>query len=177
MTKLWIALALAAALGTAAPTGAQTMTQPAPADSMVLPTTAAPADSVSGTLQTQPLEPIPPAAAAPTPAPTAPAAPPPAQAPPAQSQPQAAKSAPAAADPFKKGNVRLALTAGWGQSFDDSYMIIGGGLSYYLRRGLDVGVDFERWFLGEPGATGAPHEAAPDALTIRRRLLPAFVHR
>ncbi len=62
-------------------------------------------------------------------------------------------SARVAADPFAKGNVRLSLTAGWGQTFDDSYMIVGGGLSYYLRRGLDAGLDFEQWFFGEPGVS------------------------
>jgi len=29
-------------------------------------------------------------------------------------------------------------------------MILGAGLGYYLRRGLDIGVDYEAWVFGDP---------------------------
>jgi hypothetical protein len=97
-----------------------------------------------------------PAPPAPAPATTAPA---PATAPlPAAAAPAAvtATAAPASAAPaqeagmFSKGNRRVNGVVGWGHSFDNDYLLIGLGVGYYIRNGLDVGVDFEGWFLADP---------------------------
>jgi hypothetical protein len=100
------------------------------------------------------------AAHAPAPAATTPAVttPPPAPAPAATPPPattsatvSASSSAPVkAAGMFSKGNKRLTATAGWGHSFDTDYLLLGSGAGYYLANGLDVGVDFEGWLIGDP---------------------------
>src|SRR5262245_25848505 len=51
---------------------------------------------------------------------------------------------------FSKGRKRITITGGWGQSFDDDYLLLGIGFGYFMANGLDVGVDFEGWLLGEP---------------------------
>ena len=101
-------------------------------------------------------------AAAHTPAPAAttapavttpPATPPPAATtpPPATTTATASSAAPAqSAGMFSKGNKRLTGTLGWGHSFDTDYLLLGIGAGYYLANGLDVGVDFEGWLIGDP---------------------------
>jgi hypothetical protein len=86
-----------------------------------------------------------PAAVTPTPAAAAPA--------PATTSAtvSASSSAPVqAAGMFSKGNKRVTATAGWGHSFDTDYLLLGVGAGYYLANGLDVGVDFEGWLIGDP---------------------------
>ena len=51
---------------------------------------------------------------------------------------------------FAKGHRRLSITGGWGQSFGDDYLLLGVGAGYFLADGLDVGVDFEAWLIGDP---------------------------
>jgi|KBSSwiStaDraftv2_1062776.scaffolds.fasta_scaffold07075_5 hypothetical protein len=100
-------------------------------------------------------------AAAHTPAPAAaPAvATPPATPPPAATTPPATTSATVsasssaplqAAGMFSKGNKRVTGTLGWGHSFNTDYLLLGIGAGYYLANGLDVGVDFEGWLIGDP---------------------------
>jgi hypothetical protein len=87
----------------------------------------------------------------------APTTPPPATPPPA-TPPPAAASAHATASPgsakvagmFSKGNRRVNATAGWGHSFDTDYLLLGVGVGYYIANGLDVGMDFEGWLIGDP---------------------------
>jgi len=63
----------------------------------------------------------------------------------------ASSSAPVqAAGMFSKGNKRVSGTIGWGHSFDTDYLLIGIGAGYYLANGLDVGLDFEGWLVGDP---------------------------
>jgi hypothetical protein len=106
------------------------MAQAPPSDS----TTVAKPDSTAAAPVT------PPPAASPAPAVTATAhtTPPPAAAP-AQG-----------AGMFSKGNKRLTGTVGWGHSFGNDYLLVGVGAGYYLANGLDVGLDFEGWFIGDP---------------------------
>ncbi|HXJ70436.1 MAG TPA: hypothetical protein VNM39_16145 [Verrucomicrobiae bacterium] len=95
------------------------------------------------------------AAAPATPAPATPAATTPA---PAAAAPAAvtATATPTAAAPvkeagmFSKGNKRVSGMVGWGHSFDTDYLLLGIGVGYFLANGLDVGVDFEGWLVGDP---------------------------
>ncbi|HEX5099347.1 MAG TPA: hypothetical protein VFV94_07590 [Polyangiaceae bacterium] len=54
------------------------------------------------------------------------------------------------AGPFSRGSVRLSLLIGTGYTPTDNYLILGGGVGYYLLDGLELGVDYEAWFLAEP---------------------------
>ena len=93
-----------------------------------------------------------PAPAAPAPATAAPA-PAPAAAAPAAVTATASPSSAApvqAAGMFSKGNKRVHGTIGWGHSFNTDYLLLGIGAGYYLANGLDVGVDFEGWLIGDP---------------------------
>ena len=51
---------------------------------------------------------------------------------------------------FSKGQRRITVTGGWGQSFGTDYLLLGIGIGYYLANGLDIGLDFEGWLLGDP---------------------------
>jgi hypothetical protein len=51
---------------------------------------------------------------------------------------------------FSRGRVRLSLIAGSGSAVDHTYLILGGGVGYFLLDGLEVGVDYEAWLLGKP---------------------------
>jgi hypothetical protein len=92
------------------------------------------------------------AAATPAPAVVTPAPAPAAAAPAAVT----ATAAPASAAPvqaagmFSKGNRRVNGMIGWGHSFGNDYLLVGLGAGYYVANGLDVGVDFEGWFVGDP---------------------------
>lgn len=51
---------------------------------------------------------------------------------------------------FSKGSTTLGVIAGSGSAFNDSYLILGVGAGYYPVRGLEVGVDVQHWFSGDP---------------------------
>jgi hypothetical protein len=51
---------------------------------------------------------------------------------------------------FSKGKRRVSGVVGYARSFDSDYLLVGVGVGYFIRNGLDVGVDFEGWFLGDP---------------------------
>ncbi len=52
--------------------------------------------------------------------------------------------------PFKKGKVRVGFYGGAGSTWGQTYLIIGGGVGYYLLNGLEAGVDLEGWILESP---------------------------
>jgi len=52
--------------------------------------------------------------------------------------------------PFKKGKVRVGFYGGAGSTWGHTYLIIGGGVGYYLLNGLEAGVDLEGWVLESP---------------------------
>jgi len=52
---------------------------------------------------------------------------------------------------FSKGRTHFFVTAGNGYAFDESYLVLGVGLSYYLIDGLNVGLSFESWSGSDPG--------------------------
>ena len=58
-----------------------------------------------------------------------------------------------AAGAFAKGRTHFVLTAGTGYAFDESYLVLGIGASYYVVDGLNVGLHFESWSSGDPGMT------------------------
>jgi hypothetical protein len=66
----------------------------------------------------------------------------------------AATPAPAAAPQnagmFSKGKRRVSGTIGWGSSYGNDYLLVGLGVGYFIRNGIDVGVDLEGWFIGDP---------------------------
>lgn len=66
-----------------------------------------------------------------------------------------AASAAAAADvgaagAFSRGRMHFVVTAGSGSAFDESYLVLGIGASYYLVDGLSVGAHYESWTGADP---------------------------
>lgn len=52
---------------------------------------------------------------------------------------------------FNKGRTHAAVTVGNGHAFDESYLVLGVGVSYYLIDGLSVGLSAESWTGSDPG--------------------------
>jgi hypothetical protein len=149
--------------------------EPPPEPTSAPPPAAAPAAGITTT-------PPPAAAPAPSTAPppaTAPApstAPPPAAAPAAQSAetpPPAQAAAPAGRkEPFSKGTTRVSITGGWGRSFNEDYLMLGIGAGRFIANGLNFGVDFEAWMLGDPGVFKISPNVGYVLSSPRRRTKP-----
>lgn len=56
----------------------------------------------------------------------------------------------AEAGSFSRGRVHTSLLAGQGSAYGDQYFILGVGAGYYILDGLQVGLDAEGWFGGDP---------------------------
>jgi hypothetical protein len=56
-------------------------------------------------------------------------------------------------DPFADGSMRASVLVGNGYAFDDSYLIFGIGVGYFLAKGLELGLDGEFWTGGTHGIT------------------------
>jgi hypothetical protein len=56
-----------------------------------------------------------------------------------------------AAGVFSKGRTHFVVTAGNGYAFDESYLVLGVGVSYYVIDGLNVGLSLESWSGSDPG--------------------------
>lgn len=54
---------------------------------------------------------------------------------------------------FGQGRTHVVATAGTGHAFNESYLVLGVGVSYYIIDGLNVGLSFESWSGGDPGMT------------------------
>jgi len=54
---------------------------------------------------------------------------------------------------FSKDSTSLGVVLGSGSAFNDNYYILGVGVGYYVTRGLELGIDVQRWFSGEPSIT------------------------
>ena len=54
------------------------------------------------------------------------------------------------ADPFEQGNLRASVVIGSGEAFENDYTIIGLGAGYYLKNGVELGIDGEAWLGGDP---------------------------
>jgi hypothetical protein len=65
-------------------------------------------------------------------------------------QPAAAQTV---AGAFSKGRTHFVATAGTGYAFDESYLVLGLGVSYYVLDGLNLGLFFESWTGSDPKLT------------------------
>ncbi|HYI88026.1 MAG TPA: hypothetical protein VEX61_13115 [Burkholderiales bacterium] len=54
---------------------------------------------------------------------------------------------------FAKGRTHFAVSAGTGYAFDESYLVLGVGASYYLVDGLNAGLALEYWSGSDPKLT------------------------
>lgn len=54
---------------------------------------------------------------------------------------------------FSKNSTSLGVVLGSGSAFNDNYYILGVGVGYYVTHGLELGIDVQRWFSGEPSIT------------------------
>jgi hypothetical protein len=54
---------------------------------------------------------------------------------------------------FSSGTTSLGIIVGSGSFNNDNYLILGGSVGYYVIKGLEVGVNLERWFSGDPAIT------------------------
>ena len=51
---------------------------------------------------------------------------------------------------YEQGAKRVSVIAGVGRSFDDDYLILGIGAGYFPLDGLEVGVNWQVWLVGDP---------------------------
>lgn len=54
---------------------------------------------------------------------------------------------------FSKNSTSVGVILGSGTAFNDNYIILGGSIGYYVVRGLELGVDVQHWFSGDPSIT------------------------
>ena len=54
---------------------------------------------------------------------------------------------------FSKGKTHVVATVGTGYAFDESYLVLGLGASYYLFDGFNVGLIYESWTGSDPKMT------------------------
>jgi len=54
---------------------------------------------------------------------------------------------------FSRGRTFFSVVGGSGSAFNDSYLVLGVGASYYLADGLSIGLSAESWTGGDPGIT------------------------
>lgn len=54
---------------------------------------------------------------------------------------------------FSKDSTSVSVVVGSGTSFNDTYVILGVGIGYYVMSGLELGIDVQHWFSGDPSIT------------------------
>ena len=54
---------------------------------------------------------------------------------------------------FSKNSTSVGVVLGSGSSFNDNYIILGVGVGYYITNGLELGIDLQHWFSGDPSIT------------------------
>ena len=54
---------------------------------------------------------------------------------------------------FSKGRTHLVATAGTGSAFNETYLVLGLGASYFLFDGFNVGLSYEAWTGSDPKLT------------------------
>lgn len=52
---------------------------------------------------------------------------------------------------FEQGSAQFSLLAGSGYAFNNNYLVIGGGASYYVIDRVGVGLSYENWSGSSPG--------------------------
>lgn len=57
------------------------------------------------------------------------------------------------AGPFNQGSKTLSVVLGSGRAFNDNYTIAGAGFGYYVLDGLELGIEAQSWFGGQPSIT------------------------
>jgi len=54
---------------------------------------------------------------------------------------------------FSKNSTSIGVVVGSGSAFNDDYIVVGLSAGYYLTDGLELGLDLQRWFSGDPTIT------------------------
>ena len=54
---------------------------------------------------------------------------------------------------FSKNSTSVGVVVGSGSSYNDDYIILGVGVGYYVHTGLEIGIDLQHWFSGDPSIT------------------------
>ena len=54
---------------------------------------------------------------------------------------------------FSKNSTSVGVVLGSGSAFNDNYLILGVGVGYYVVKGLELGIDLQRWISGDPSIT------------------------
>ncbi len=54
---------------------------------------------------------------------------------------------------FSKNSTSVGVIVGSGSAFNDNYIILGVGVGYYVVQGLEIGLDVQHWFSGDPSIT------------------------
>ncbi len=54
---------------------------------------------------------------------------------------------------FSKNSTSVGVIVGSGSAFNDNYIILGVGVGYYVVKGLEIGLDVQHWFSGDPSIT------------------------
>ena len=67
--------------------------------------------------------------------------------------PAAAQAQVSVADAFSKGRLHGIVTAGSGSAFNETYLVLGAGVSYFVLDGLSVGLSLEAWRNADPSLT------------------------
>jgi len=67
--------------------------------------------------------------------------------------PAAAHAQVTVADAFSKGRLHGIVTAGSGSAFNETYLVLGAGVSYFVLNGLSVGLNLEAWRNADPTLT------------------------
>jgi hypothetical protein len=57
------------------------------------------------------------------------------------------------ADAFSKGRLHGIVTAGSGSAFNETYLVLGAGVNYFVLNGLSVGLNLEAWRNADPTLT------------------------
>lgn len=61
--------------------------------------------------------------------------------------------------PFLQHRVRVSATIGYGATNTDEYLILGAGVGYFIIDGLEIGLDYDAWLIGDP----TMHRLSPEA--------------
>jgi hypothetical protein len=67
-----------------------------------------------------------------------------------QQPPPRTERKPSRAGAFAQGRKRVGFYGGAGSTLGQTYVVLGGGVSYFVADGLDAGADFEGWILQDP---------------------------
>lgn len=52
---------------------------------------------------------------------------------------------------FDRGSTQISLLAGSGSAFNNNYLVLGAGTTYYVADGIGIGLSYENWSGSSPG--------------------------